>query len=105
VADVGGDRLEQRNELGWRTVGEEPREDRIELSHARAEHLADTFNPGADLLVGQRTLPTGVRPGEDQCRNKIGMTAPQGSSHSRPSESPREGPRNGLLLAHPRRRP
>ena len=74
-ADVGGDLLEQRDELGRRVAGEQPGKRGIELLGGRREHLTHARDPGAHLLLGQRPLPAGVGVDEDQGRDEPGMVA------------------------------
>jgi hypothetical protein len=58
----GGDLLEQRDELGRRFAREPPRKRKggFELLGGRSQRLRRARDPGAQLLLGQRSLPAGV---------------------------------------------
>jgi hypothetical protein len=51
-ANVGGDLLEPRDELGRRVAGEQPGKGRVELFGGRCEHPTRARDPGARLLSG-----------------------------------------------------
>jgi hypothetical protein len=77
-ANVGGHRLQERNEPGRRTAGEQPRKRGVEQVVRRRKHLPDALDPGAHLLLGQRPLPAGVGVDEEQGGDELGMVALRG---------------------------
>ena len=75
AANVCGHRLQQRRELGGRIAGEQPGRRGVELAGRRGDLPPVELDPGAHLLLGQRTLPTGVGVYEDQRHHEVGMVA------------------------------